>query len=215
MEFGPIWRAALRNKTGILLIVLQVAFTMAIVINAIAIAQERAELMGRPSGVDEPNIFHLNSAGFAADFDPKLTVEEDLRQVRGLPGVEAAVQINAIPLGGSGWSMGLKTVPGPEVENVPTAVYFVDEHGIDALGVELVAGENFAPSDVTWREPATRDWSATTILSKELAATLFPDDPTFGVGKTVYIADTEPMTIVGVVDRLQSPWSGWTEAVER
>ncbi|HEY5567314.1 MAG TPA: FtsX-like permease family protein, partial [Gammaproteobacteria bacterium] len=46
-------------------------------------------------------------------------------------------------------------------------------------------------------------------------ATLFPDDPTFGVGKTVYIADTEPMTIVGVVDRLQSPWSGWTEAVER
>src|SRR3970282_2539884 len=120
--------------------------------------------------------------------------KEDCRQVRDMPGVETAVKINAIPLGGSGWSMGLKTVPGPEVENVPTAVYFVDEHGLDALGVELVAGENFAPSDVTWREPATRDWSANTLLSKELAAPLFPADPTFGVGKTVYLADTEHMT---------------------
>ena len=74
MEFGPIWRAALRNKTGIVLIVLQVAFTMAIVINAIAIAQQEAGEMQRPSGVDEANMFHLNSAGFAADFDARLTI---------------------------------------------------------------------------------------------------------------------------------------------
>ena len=122
MEFGPIWRAALRNKTGIVLIVLQVAFTMALLINAVAIAQERARLMSRPSGVDEANIFHLNSSGFAADFDAKLTIEEDLRQIRGVPGVAAAVQTNSVPLGGSGWGMGLKTTPGPEIENVPSGL---------------------------------------------------------------------------------------------
>jgi putative ABC transport system permease protein len=209
MEFGPIWRAALRNKTGVVLIVLQVAFTMALLINSVAISQERARLMARPSGVDEANIFHLNSSGFAADFDMKLTIEEDLRQIRGVPGVAAAVQVNSVPLGGSGWGMGLKTTPGPEIENVPTTVYFVDEEGLDALGVELVAGENFAPSDVRWRMPATSNWSAKTILSKDLAVALFPDDPTYGVGKIVYIADTQPMTVVGVVDQLQGPWSGW------
>jgi putative ABC transport system permease protein len=209
MEFGPIWRAALRNKTGIGLIVLQVAFTMALVVNAIAIAEERARLMQRPSGVDEANIFHMNSSGFAAGFDPKLTIEEDLRQIRGMPGVEAAVQINSIPLGGSGWGMGLKTVPGPEIESVPTTVYFVDEQGVDALGVELVTGEDFTASDITWRMPATSKWSDKTILSKDLAAALFPDDPTYGVGKIVYISDTQPMTVVGVVDQLQGPWSGW------
>jgi putative ABC transport system permease protein len=209
MEFGPIWRAALRNKTGVTLIVLQVAFTMALVINAVAIAAERARLMERPSGVDEANIFHLNSSGFAADFDAKLTVEEDLRQIRGMPGVRAAVQINSIPLGGSGWGMGLKTVPGPEIENVPTTVYFVDEQGVEALGVELVTGEDFAASDISWRMPATSEWSDKTILSKDLAVALFPDDPTYGVGKIVYISDTQPMTVVGVVDQLQGPWSGW------
>ena len=209
MEFGPIWRAALHNKTGVVLIVLQVAFTMALLINAVAISQERARLMARPSGVDEANIFHLNSSGFAADFDPKLTIEEDLRQIRGIPGVVAAVQVNSVPLGGSGWGMGLKTTPGPEIESVPTGVYFVDEEGIDALGVELVAGENFAPSDIRWRMPATSNWPGKTILSKDLAAALFPDDSTYGVGKIVYIADTQPMTVVGVVDQLQGAWSGW------
>ena len=116
MEIGPIWRAALRNKTGIVLIVLQVAFTMAIVINAIAIAMHEADDMSRPSGVDEANMFHLQSAGFAADFDDRLTVEEDLRLIRSQPGVVAAIQTNSVPLGGSGWGMGLKTTPGAESE---------------------------------------------------------------------------------------------------
>jgi putative ABC transport system permease protein len=158
--------------------------------------------------------FTCAARGFAADFDAKLTIEEDLRQIRGLPGVDAAVQINAIPLGGSGWSMGLKTEPGPQIEAVPTAVYMVDEHALEALGTDLLAGEAFAATDVRWREPATSGWPDKTILSKDLAAALFPDDPTYGVGKVVYINDTEPMTIVGVIDQLQAPWSGW-DNVER
>lgn len=209
MEFGPIWRAAGRNKTGIVLIVLQVAFTLALVTNAIAIAQDRAQKMERPSGVDEQNIFHLNSAGFADGFNAQLTIEEDLRQIRGMPGVTAAVQINSIPLGGSGWGQGLKTTPGTDVENVGTAVYMVDEQGLDALGVELIAGENFAPSDIRWRAQGMSSWPDKTIISKDLAVKLFPDDQTYGVGKTVYINETEPMTVLGVVDQLQAAWTGW------
>ena len=214
MEIGPIWRAALRNKTGIVLIVLQVAFTMAIVINAIAIAMHEADDMSRPSGVDEANMFHLQSAGFAADFDDRLTVEEDLRLIRSQPGVVAAIQTNSVPLGGSGWGMGLKTTPGAEIEATPTTIYFVDDQALETYGVELVAGENFAPSDVTWRESNARGWGTQVIVSKSLASTLFPDDANYGVGKTIYINDTEPLTIRGVVERLQGPWSGWDEGVE-
>lgn len=214
MEFGPIWRAALRNKTGIVLIVLQVAFTMAIVINAIAIAQQEAGEMSRPSGVDEANMFHLQSAGFAADFDDRLTIEEDLRLIRGQPGVVAAIQTNSVPLGGSGWSMGLKTVPGPEIEATPSTIYFVDEQALETYGVELVAGENFAASDVSWRESGARGWGTQVIVSKALASALFPDDANYGVGKTIFINDTEPLTIRGVIERLQGPWSGWDEGVE-
>ena len=50
MEFGPIWRALLRNKGSYVLIALQIAVTMAIMVNAIGIMQERSTQMARPSG---------------------------------------------------------------------------------------------------------------------------------------------------------------------
>ena len=34
MEIGPIWRSMMRNKTGAVLIALQIAVTMAIMVNA-------------------------------------------------------------------------------------------------------------------------------------------------------------------------------------
>jgi putative ABC transport system permease protein len=37
MELGPIWRAMLQHKGGYLLIALQIAVTMAIMVNAVAI----------------------------------------------------------------------------------------------------------------------------------------------------------------------------------
>ena len=50
MELGPIWRAIMRSKSSYALIALQIAVTMAIMVNAIAIIQERGTQMARPSG---------------------------------------------------------------------------------------------------------------------------------------------------------------------
>ena len=209
MEFGPIWRASLRNKTGALLVVLQVAFTLALVVNAVAITERQAIAMSRPIGVDEPNSFVLRSAAIVAEFNGRATSEEDLRQLRGLPGVVAAVQMNSIPGSGGGMGMGLKTTPEEGVEEVGTSVYMVDEYGIEALGVELIAGENFSPADVSLREGNDARWPNRTILSKTLAEALFPGDPSLGLGKTIYIDGTQAMTVIGIVERLQAPWAGW------
>ena len=94
-------------------------------------------------------------------------------------------------------------------------MYFVDEKGVEAFGVELIAGEGFAETDITWREPGASSWPEKVLISKTLAEQLFPDDPTYGVGKVVYINETQPMTVVGVMKTLQTPWTGWTEGIER
>src|SRR5210317_297471 len=112
MELGPIWRALMRNKTGAILIALQIAVTMAIMVNAVSIMQERSRMMARPSGIDEHNIFSIASVGFAEDFNERVTIEEDLAELRALPGVVNAIQSNSIPLSGGGWSMGLQVEPG-------------------------------------------------------------------------------------------------------
>lgn len=214
MELGPIWRAMMRNKTGAILIALQIAVTMAIIVNAVSIIQERARLIARPSGLDEHNIFTISSIGFAPDFNERVTIEEDLTALRAMPGVVDAIQSIAVPLSGSGWSMGLQTKPGAEIDATSVAVYFVDEHGLDTLGLNLLAGENFRATDVNWRERSETRWPGKTIITRAMAAALFPDDPDSALGKTVYISDDEPMTITGIIERMQAPWNGWN-GVER
>ena len=214
MELGPIWRALLRNKTGAILIALQIAVTMAIMVNAISIMQERSSMMSRPSGIDEQNTFIISSDGFAADFNERVTVEEDLAALRAMPGVVNAIQSNSIPLSGGGWSMGLQTEPGAEIDGTGVAVYFVDEHGLETFGLNLIAGENFSATDISWRGRAETSWPDKTIITRAMAEALYPDDPDSALGKTVYINDDEPLVITGIIEQMQAPWNGW-DGVER
>ena len=214
MEIGPIWRAMMRNKTGAILIALQIAVTMAIMVNAISIMQERTRVMSRPTGIDEHNIFHIASIGFAEGFNERVTIEEDLAALRGMPGVVNAVQSNSIPLLNGGWSMGLALEPGEEIDATSTAVYFVDEHGLDAFGLNLVAGENFRATEIEWRERSSNEWPDRILITHAMAEALFPDDPDSALGKTVYIGDDEPITISGIIEQMQAPWKGW-DGVER
>ena len=209
MEFGPIWRALLRNKGSYILIALQIAVTMAIMVNAIAIIQERSQLIARPSGIDENNIFTLTSVAFAPDFDNKSAIREDLDALRALPGVINAIATNSFPLRGGGWSMGLQLEPGPGVDGISTAIYFTDEHGIETFGTQLIDGQNFTPQQVSWNDPEISTWPPAAIITQGLADELFPDETGSVVGKTVYINDNDPMQIIGILDRLQAPWQGW------
>lgn len=214
-ELGPIFRALLRNKVGALLLALQIAVTMTIMVNAIHMIENRSSLMARPSGLDEANQFYLSSTGYAQDFNEQLVVEEDLRLIRQLPGIVDATQINAIPLSGGGWSMGLSVEPGAESRGSGIAVYFVDDHGINTLDVELIAGRNFSASEIDYRGRNATEWPQNTIITEAAAKELFPElSANEAVGKTAYINDDEPMTIIGIIDQLQAPWVGWS-AVER
>lgn len=214
MEIGPIWRALMRNKIGAMLIALQMAVTMAIMVNAVSIIQERADMMARPSGIDEPNIFTISSIGFAQNFNERAAVEQDLAALRAMPGVVNAIQSNTSPLSGGGWSTGLQTEPGAEIDGTSVAVYFVDEHGMDTFGLTLHSGENFSAADVNWREQGSSDWQDKIMITLAMARALFPDDPEGALGKTIYISNDQPITITGIIEQMQAPWNGW-DGVER
>ena len=210
LEIGPILRALMRNKVGAALIAIQIAFTMTIIVNAISIIQERERLMARESGIDDINSFYIDSSGFTTDFNQQVSVTEDLANIRALPGVVDAVITNAIPMSGSGWSMGLQTEPGEEIEGTGVAIYMVDEHGLEALDLELIAGENFSATDVRWRLRTASDWPDKAIITRTMAEALYPDeDWQYALGKTVYIQSNEPVIVTGIIDKLQAPWVGW------
>lgn len=209
MEIRPIFSALLRNKAGLILIVLQVAITLAVVCNSVFIILERAERVGRPSGIDEANSFVVNSLGFAPNFDLRATIRDDLELIAAIPGVQAVTTTNTVPTSRGGWGLGFHSQPIEEDSGrrgESTAIYGVNEDALEAFDLELVAGRNFTEADMTDFTQETGVQSRNVIVTKALADALFPEQQ--AVGKPVWglISGNEPATIVGVVDRMQQPW---------
>ncbi len=212
MEVGLILRALWRHKTGALLIALQMALTLAVLVNAAIMLQDHRRLMQRPSGLDEANTFYLNSAVFQTNAASKAAVQRDLALLRQTPGVQAATQINAIPLSGNGAWWSVATAAGAGQPEVSVAYYQVDEHGLAALGVQLIAGDNFSASDVMWQSAEHNPQPAKVIISAALARRLFGDEQSGVLGKTIYLDKTQPLIVIGVVAKLQAAWPDWKNA---
>ena len=217
MNIGPIWRAMLRSKAGFILIALQVAVTLTVMVNAFGIIHERSGKIARPSGLDEGNTFAFASVLFT-DYEReqrKALIDEDLDLIRNTPGVVNAVATNSFPLRQGGWSVALALEPGRQTpDSVGSAIYFVDEHGVETFDLELVDGRNFTPEDITSPSMDDDTWPAYGIITEALGREMWPDETGSYVGKTMYVNDNDPVNVVGVVDRLQAPWPTWT-GVER
>lgn len=207
MEIGPIVRALMRNKLGALLVALQIAFTMTVIVNAIFIINERNRMMARPSGLDESNLFHVTLVGFGDDYNEEIVIADDLAMLRQTPGIVDAAFINAIPVSGGGSSTGVRLVDDETSPSTGAAIYYTDEHALNTLNLDLIAGENFTATDLRLVYTSGPTQADKALITRALAESLFEDRaPGEVLGETMYLPGGSPVQIVGVVDRLQAPW---------
>jgi putative ABC transport system permease protein len=213
MQIRPIFSALMRNKASLILIGAQVALTLAILCNALFIINQRLAHMQRPSGMNEADTFIFGSTGFAPGFNQTATLQADLALMRQLAGVVAVTPANAVPMSNGGWGSGIRVQPNQKTDTAQTAVYFIDDHGLDAYGVKLIAGRNFEPAEVSEIDIRQTPHPAVVILSKALADVLFPDGD--ALGKPVYPEENQPpATIIGIVERMQAPWVDQEDRIE-
>jgi putative ABC transport system permease protein len=198
-EVRPILSALLRNRTGAVLVALQIAIALAVLVNALYIVVQRAEKIRRPTGIDVDNVIVVNSKGFTDRFQSVPALQEDLGYLRGLPGVIAATASGVIPLSGGGNNEPLVTRPDERRTDSYNSLE-MDEQGLDALGLKLVAGRNFRHDEI---QPALTTSDASRfvpeiIVGRALAERLFPKQNP--LGKQVYDSLNQTATIIGVVD---------------
>ena len=206
-DIGPIFRSLLRNKLGVILIALQIALTLAIVTNAAFIIQERSADIARPSGLDEENTAMFITNLFDSNVDQRQLYRDDLEAIRAIPGVLAAAPTQSMPVSGSGWGEDLYTDPEmPSNESINFGKFMVDEHGLDAFGLELVAGRMFTPDEMVTRSFEEMEVARVLVISQALADNLFPDGD--ALGKTVWDEPNgqQPMEIIGIYDHMQNAW---------
>ena len=218
MKLHPILAALRKHKAGTVLIALQIALTLAIVCNAIFIIGQRIERVNRPTGLDESNLFLVTQQWVGApsadtpDGVEKLDAmqREDLGALRNLPGVASVTPTNSLPLLNSSWTGSVSHDPGAKLggkDNTRTAYYFADDQVLATMGLKLVAGRNFNAGDVQHQGFRDQPPRPIAIITKALADKLFPKGG--AVGKVIYSdGSNSPTTIIGVVDRLQTPATG-------
>ena len=213
MAIRPIFSSLLRNKTGALLIAAQVALSLAIVANALYIIRDRLALTARPTGVtEESNLFRIGIAPLKEEetAESKVAMQQRYADVlRSVPGVTSIAWTNQTPLSRSGWNMGLALTPKQAETSSNSSMYFGPDSMVKTFGLKLIEGRDFTAEDVDYVDPdQTQRLGRVAILSQTLAKKLYPDESV--VGKTLYVgigADAQPFQVVGVVERLQSPWA--------
>lgn len=206
-DIGPIFRALLHNKLGTLLIALQIALTLAIVTNAAFIIQQRSADIARPTGLNEANTGLFITTLFDTNIDQMQTLRDDLEALRAIPGVLAAIAVNSIPASGSGWGENVYIDPEqPSNEGISFGKFMVDEQGLEAFDLELVAGRNLQPEDMVHMSLEESGDPQVMLVSQALADALFPDGD--ALGKTVFDepGGKKPIQIVGIYDHMQNAW---------
>lgn len=204
LEIKPIINALFRSKAGAMMLLVQIAVTVAIVSNATFIIQDRVAYLNQETGYPEEEVFSFSIMSFAEDTNLLEQAELDEQTLRNIPGVVNAVNASEVPLSGSGSASSFFLVPNPDGERGVRAAYTMgDENIIDTLGVEIVAGRNFTADEVVIQEDGMDTVPSVGIASRAFLDEMFPEGD--GIGKTLYFGPY-PMQIVGVVDKMKGPW---------
>ncbi len=208
MELRPIISAMRRNKFGALLIATQMAVTLAFLANALTLVEQRMAWSARPSGIQESDIFVIQTDMVDHPSDLAARQSRDIEALRSLSGVVDAYPANMYPLEGGGWIETVDLAPNQKTPSAFAAHYMGDEHALDTMGLKLIAGRNFAADEIKNRTDNETPPPSGFIVSKSLALKLFPNGA--ALGQSVYVVNNQPVPIIGIVDRLQGPMTAAT-----
>jgi putative ABC transport system permease protein len=212
MEIRPILSAMLRNKTGAILIALQIALTLAIVCNAVFIIHDRLSQMARNPGLDVENMIVISMSAYKPDYNADSAVKADLDMLRSMPGVVDATYSQSVPLSGGGWSDGATDHAEVNAKSTtPMGVFHMDEHGLNTLGVKLIEGRDFSHEEIAYIDQDKYTTPKLAIVSKAFGEKLWPGQD--ALGKTFYEGN-DGINVIGVVDTLEGTWPHW-EGFER
>ncbi|WP_333677984.1 FtsX-like permease family protein [Dyella sp.] len=213
MDIRPILFTLRRHKLTCCLLVLQIAFTCAIVCNTIFLISQRLSRMDMPSGVAEQELVYLQLANIGNRADAKARATEDVAALQSLAGVKSATLINELPFDYGSNNMDVRTDPAQRVATLNATQYF-GEHVVRTLGVRIVEGRDLQPEEYmdlseVFSLLAQKQYSklpSATLITRAMAERLWPgQDP---LGKQFYVGQGLPFTVVGVMADLIRPDQG-------
>jgi len=202
-------RARLRNA----LVIAEVALALVLLVGASLFVRSFLNLQGTTVGFDTAPLmsmrFYLPGAAYESDDAKSRRVDDIVRRVESLPGVQAAFASNFVPMGAGG-NGGRVLVEGQVVEpghEPDIALMGVTPHLRQTLGVSLVAGRDMTAAEGSTQTPVA-------IVNQAMAHRLWPDtDP---LGRRFRMAEGNIdawFSVVGVVADFRNRQGNDTEGI--
>lgn len=195
------WRSIWRfHRVLAAILVLEYAFTFAIVLAASGILTARVTAINQTSGVDEHGLYVLQGTGINQPVHRSELLDAKDR-FEALAGRGRVAFGSSVPFLGSRARVQPISVPGGSILAQPLEGngYTAGPHFVSVLGLQLLQGRDFRADEMVHRYG---DSSHLTILSSDLAKRLFHNEG--AVGKQVDIAG-QMHTVVGVIGPLAAP----------
>ncbi|MGH8297652.1 MAG: ABC transporter permease [Steroidobacteraceae bacterium] len=197
LNVRPVVSALSRNRTGAILVALEIAVALAVMVNAAWIVAQRFQQIEAPTGLDVRHIFVIGVAALTSHSDLAAAQREDLTYLRSLPGVVAATATSSVPLSPYGQGDAYSRDPGPRAPSITVRSMQMDEQGLKTLGAHIITGRDFSAADI---QPLTKTYTQRypeVLITQALAHRLFPGGN--ALGKPIYGGgDDSPMTVVGI-----------------
>jgi len=181
MSLQLLFKALLRRKVVTLLLLLQLALTLALLANSLLLASQTRAKLNEPTGLDLPHILQVQLKPTTNDLraQPLLTdlLERQLAAVRTLTGVKAVAYANQGPILQGGNQGNLFDPNDPDRTNVPAIpAYHVSPDFFAALGLKLLEGQ--LPQTPVAVDGRVR---SPLVLTRSLAEKLFPNRSAVGL----------------------------------
>lgn len=202
MRLHPILSSLTRHKLIVLLLVLDVAFTCAIVCNVAFMMVHRSALIRQPSGIAEDALVMIGSTAIAQDGNPIARRDEDLIALRGIAGVESAAAVSTLTFGDD-YSADISSAANDTqgIYTVTVSLFGGTPGELATLGLRLIQGRDFTRDEYIPQGEGL-DKLPAAIITRALAERLFHGRE--ALGRHIYAGD-HPIRIVGVIDRLLRP----------
>ena len=187
-------RAWIRNA----LVVAEVALSLLLLIGASLFVRSFFNLRTANGGFDSAPLmtmrFYMPNEQYSGDDSKTRRVDDIVRRVEGLPGVQAAFASNMIPLASGGGDT-LITIEGrafPKGKEPDVEFIGVTSHMLRTLGLSMVRGRDLTDTEATTR-------STVAVINQAMAKRFWPaDDPIGRRFKTIGDGAGTWFTIVGI-----------------
>ncbi len=181
MSLHLLLKSLLRRKVVTVLLLVQLAMTLALLMNSLLLAIQTRDKLNEPTGLNLPHTLQVQLKPTTPDLRayPLLgdLLERQMAAVRALPGVQSVAYTNQGPVRQGGNNGNLFDADAEERTNIPTIPqYMVSPDFFATLGLTLVEGQlPVTPIAVDTKTPSPL------VLTRSLAEKLFPGRSAVGL----------------------------------